>query len=72
VKTAQMEALLFQEKVRPNVGVEYGAGATYRPPLSDNIVLIGGISAMKLGQGLKDIYTRSHLFAIFANARLQF
>jgi hypothetical protein len=72
VKTAQMEALLFQEKVRPNVGVEYGGGATYRPPLSDNIVLIGGISAMKLGQGLRDIYTRSHLFAIFANARLQF
>ena len=72
METAQMEALLFQEKVRPNVGVEYGGGATYRPPLSENIVLIGGVSAMTLGQGLKDIYQRSHLFTIFVNARLQF
>jgi hypothetical protein len=72
MQTAQMEALLFQEKVRPAIGFEYGGGATYRPPLSDNIVLIGGIQAMTLGQGLKDIYNRDHLFAIFFNARFQF
>ena len=41
-------------------------------PLSDNIVLIGGVQAMTLGQGLKDIYNRDHLFAIFLNARFQF
>jgi hypothetical protein len=67
-----MEALLFQEKVRPGVGLEYGGGASYRPPLSDNLVIIGGIQAMTLGQGLKDIYERSHLFSIFLNGRLQF
>jgi carboxypeptidase family protein len=72
MKTEVMEALLFQQKVRPNIGVEYGAGASYRPPLSDNIVLIGGITGMKLGQGLKDIYERDHLFAVFVNGRLQF
>ena len=72
LKTAQMEALLFQEKVRPNAGVDFGGGASYRPPLSDNIVFIGGIQSMKLGQGLKDIYERSFLFSIFVNARLQF
>jgi carboxypeptidase family protein len=72
LKTAQMEALLFQEKVRPNAGVDVGGGATYRPPLSDNIVIIGGIQSMKLGQGLKDIYERSFLFSVFVNARLQF
>jgi len=72
LKTEQMEALLFQEKVRPNIGVDFGAGATYRPPLSDNIVFIGGIQTMRLGQGLKDIYERSSLFSIFFNARLQF
>jgi hypothetical protein len=27
---------------------------------------------MKLGQGLKDIYTRDHLFSTFLNARLVF
>jgi hypothetical protein len=72
MKTETMEALLFQGKVRPNIGVEYGGGATYRPPLSENIVIIGGIQGMALGQGLKDIYERSHLFTIFLNARLQF
>ena len=37
------------------------AAFSYRPPLSDNIVIIGGVQAMKLGQGLKDIYERSCL-----------
>ena len=72
LETEQMEALLFQGKVRKNAGVDYGGGFTYRPPLSDNIVLVGGVQAMKLGQGLKDIYERSNLFSIFANLRLQF
>ena len=72
LETRQMEALLFQGKVRKNAGVDYGGGFTYRPPLSDNIVIVGGVQAMKLGQGLKDIYERSNLFSIFVNARLQF
>jgi hypothetical protein len=72
LKTEQMEALLFQEKVRPNIGVEFGAGASYRPPLNDHIILIGGIQTMKLGQGLKDIYERDGLFSIFLTARFQF
>jgi hypothetical protein len=72
LNTAPMEALLFQEKVRPSAGVDFGGGASYRPPLSDNIVIVGGVQTMKLGQGLKDIYERSFLFSIFVNARLQF
>jgi hypothetical protein len=72
LQTDALRALLFQGKVRPNIGVEYGAGATYRPPLSDNIVLIGGFSGMKLGQGLRDIYERKHLVSLFLNLRLQF
>lgn len=72
VHTAPLELLLFQEKVRPNIGIDYGVGASYRPPLSDNIVIVGGIAAMKLGQGLKDIYTRDHFFSAFVNARLVF
>jgi hypothetical protein len=35
-------------------------------------VLIGGIQAMKLGQGLQDVYDRNNLFSLFLNARLQF
>ena len=72
VRTEPIQALLFQENVRPNIGVEYGGGASYRPPLSDNIVIIGGVQAMRLGQGLKDIYTRSNLFSVFVDVRLRF
>ena len=51
LKTEQMEALLFQEKVRKNAGVDYGGGFTYRPPLSDNIVIVGGVQAMTARTG---------------------
>ena len=72
LKTEQMEALLFQEKVRPNVGVEFGAGARYRPPLSDNIIIIGGHPDDETRAGLEG-HLRAHgLFSIFLNARLQF
>ncbi|HUF23815.1 MAG TPA: carboxypeptidase-like regulatory domain-containing protein [Vicinamibacterales bacterium] len=70
--TDSIEALLFQGDIRPTIGLDYGMGFQFRPPLSDNIVIVGGIAAMKLGQGLKDIYDRGHLFSTFLNARLVF
>jgi hypothetical protein len=72
VKTEALRALLFQEPIRSSIGIDYGLGVQYRPPLSDNIVIVGGIAAMKLGQGLQDIYTRGHLFSSFVNTRLVF
>lgn len=72
VNTAALEALLFQGRVGENIGLDYGAGFQYRPPLSDNIVLVGGVSALKAGQGLRDIYSRDHFFSTFLNARLVF
>ena len=72
VNTSSMRTLLFQERVGRDIGVDYGAGVQYRPPLSDNVVIVGGFAAMKLGSGLKDIYTRSHLLSAFLNTRLVF
>ncbi len=72
VHPASMEALLFQDKVRPNIGLDYGGGFQYRPPLSENVVLVGGFAGLKLAQGLKDIYSRDHLLMMFLNARLVF
>jgi hypothetical protein len=72
VHTEPLETLLFQQNVRPGIGVDYGAGVLYRPPLSDNIVIVGGYSGLILGQGMKDIYTRDHLASVFLNARLVF
>jgi hypothetical protein len=70
--TASLELLLFQEDIMPSIGIDYGAGFQYRPPLSDNVVLVGGLAAMKLGRGMQDIYTRGHLFSSFVNTRLVF
>lgn len=72
IATDPLEFLLFQGDITPNIGLDYSAGFQYRPPLSDNIVLVGGIAALKLGQGMKDIYTRDHLFSAFVNARFVF
>ena len=71
-KTDSLRALLFQDPVRPDIGIDYGVGVQYRPPLSDNIVFVVGVAALKLGQGLQDIYTRDHLFSSFVNTRLVF
>jgi len=70
--TDSLRALLFQDPVRPGIGIDYGVGMQYRPPLSDNIVIVAGVAAMQLGQGMRDIYERSHLFSSFVNTRLVF
>ena len=67
-----LETLLFQDEVRPNIGFDYGAGFQYRPPLSENVVLVGGFAGLKIAQGLRDIYSRNHLLTMFLNARLVF
>ena len=72
INTAPLRALLFQDRIRNEIGIDYGGGVQYRPPLSDNIVFVAGIAAMKLGSGLKDIYTRDHVFSSFVNTRLVF
>lgn len=70
--TAPLRALLFQDPIGAGVGIDYGIGAQYRPPLSDNIVIVAGVAAMKLGSGLRDIYARDHVFSSFVNTRLVF
>lgn len=72
VATETLETLLFQGDIRPNIGIDYGTGFQYRPPLSDNLVIVGAVAGMKLGQGLRDIYDRGYLFSTFLNARLVF
>ena len=71
--TAPLEALLFQAPIGKNIGVDFGGGAQYRPPLSENMVLTAGAAALNLGDGLRDIYDeRSWFVQFFANLRLQF
>jgi hypothetical protein len=71
--TAPLEALLFQSPIAKNIGLEFGGGAQYRPPLNENMVLTAGAAALKLGDGMRDIYdSRAWFVQLFANLRLQF
>lgn len=70
--TEPLEVLLFQAPIRHTIGVDYGVGVQYRPPLTENMVLTAGAAALSPGSGFRDIYTGKTLFSLFANLKLQF
>ena len=71
-RTEPLELLLFQSPIRHTIGVDYGIGVEYRPPLTENMVLTGGASALTPGQGFRDIYTGKTLFSLFGAAKFTF
>jgi hypothetical protein len=70
--TESVQDILFQAAIRHTIGVDYGAGFTYRPPLSENMVLTGGAAMLTPGDGFRDIYGGKVLFSLFGSARLTF
>jgi hypothetical protein len=71
-RTEPLEDLLFQSQIRHTIGTDLGLGVEYRPPLSENIVLTGGASALQPGQGFKDIYTGRTLLSLFGIVKFTF
>jgi hypothetical protein len=71
-RTEPIEYVLFQTPVRHDIGVDYGAGVTYRPALSENMVLTGGAAMLQPGDGFRDIYGGKTLFSIFGSVRFTF
>ena len=71
-RTEPLELLLSQQPIAHSIGTDVGAGVEYRPPLSENIVIRGGASALAPGEGLKQIYNAEVLFSLFARIRFQF
>jgi hypothetical protein len=72
MQTEPLEFVLFQSPIRHNIGEDFGLGVTYRPPLTENIILTGGASMLQPGQGFRDIYTGRTLFSVFGSAKLTF
>ena len=70
--TAPLEALLFQTPIGRNIGIDFGGGGQYHQPLlSENMVITAGASALRLGNGLRDIYDGRHWFVqLFAQIAL--
>jgi len=72
VHTQALEALLFQAPIHAGIGADSGIGASYRPPLSENIVITGGVNAFQPFEGFREISTNRTLFSLFANVRFRF
>jgi len=71
-RTESLQDILFEAAIRHTIGVDYGAGVTYRPPLSENIVLTGGAAMLTPGDGFRDIYGGKTLFSLFGSVKLTF
>lgn len=71
-RTEPLEILLFQGGIPHSIGEDFGLGAEYRPPLTENIVLVTGASTLIPGQGLEEIYNRRVLLSVFSSVRLVF
>jgi len=70
--TSPLELLLFQSRIDNAIGVDYSLGMIYRPPLSENIVITAGVTALTPGQGLRQIYTGKTLVSGFSTVKFQF
>lgn len=71
-RTEPLEFLLFESPIHHTIGEDFGLGVEYRPPLTENIILTGGASALQPGQGFKDIYTSRTLFSLFGSVKFTF
>lgn len=67
-----LDLLLFQKPIDESLGFDYGFGIIYRPPLSENMVITGGVAALTPGTGLQQIYTGKTLLSGFTTIRFQF
>ena len=71
-RTEVLEALLFQSGIRQEIGWDYGWGLQYRPLLSENVVVTGGLGILRPGDGFKNIYTGQTLYSGFLLMRFLF
>ena len=72
VHVEPIQLALFQNHIHRGIGADYGTGVIYRPPLSENIVLEGGITGLTPSQGLRDVYTSQTLVSGFALLKFVF
>ena len=72
VHTQPLELLLFQNPIHAGIGVDASMGVIWRPPLSDNIIVTGGIAVLPPALGLREIYQSKTLLSGFGTIRYQF
>ncbi len=56
-RTEPLEFLLFQNRIRHDIGFDYSVGVAYRPFLINNVQITFGASTLQTGRGFRDIFT---------------
>jgi hypothetical protein len=56
-RTEPLEYVLFQNRIRHDIGLDYSLGVAYRPFLINNVTLTFGASTLQTGRGFRDIFT---------------
>jgi hypothetical protein len=56
-RTEPLEYVLFQNRIRHDIGWDLSLGVAYRPLLINNITMTFGAATLKPGRGFRDIYT---------------
>lgn len=76
-QTAPLEVYTFQSNINSQIGLDLSSGMEYRPLLNNNVVVVGGISGLIVGQGFRDLYQPlngnvPNLFAAFLEATFEY
>ena len=56
-RTEPLEYVLFQNRIRHDIGWDLSLGVAYRPFLINNVTMTFGAATLKPGRGFRDIYT---------------
>jgi hypothetical protein len=56
-RTESLEYVLFQNRIRKEIGFDYSLGVAYRPFLTNNITFTFGAALLQTGRGFRDIFT---------------
>jgi hypothetical protein len=56
-RTEPLEYVLFQPRIRKDIGFDYSVGVAYRPFLINNVTITFGAATLQTGRGFRDIFT---------------
>jgi hypothetical protein len=56
-RTEPLEYVLFQDRIRHDIGFDYSLGVAYRPFLINNVTMTFGAATLQTGRGFRDIFT---------------
>jgi hypothetical protein len=75
--TEILERYVFQDDIDDFIGTDVSLGAEYRPLLNNNVIFVGGIAGLLVGEGFEDLFSNlegdvDDLFAGFVNCILEY